>query len=431
MTVHTAIAAAPAQTLRRGACPTLAEPMPTGDGLLARLRPASGRLAPAQFAALAEAAMLHGNGLVEITARGSFQIRGLTPDSAPLLRRAVMAAGIAVAEGLGIERSPLAGNDPDEIADALALADAIRAYGNDLAPALAPKLTLVVDGGGAGLTAAEADLRVTAIAPDRWVISSGARVFGALPQAGIPAAVRKLLFAIAALGPAARARDLPAGLALPQAEPAPLPTPDSRPFIGTRPLRQGFALGFGLPFGQIEAQVLADLARLADALGATALMAAPNRVLIAEGPSEMQALRRQARDAGLVTEPGDPRLAVSACTGSPRCGSGHFGARHLAEVLVALHPELIEGLSLHVSGCAKGCAHPRPADLSLVGEAGSIAIAGGGDTLARLAPEKILPAMARLNTLCRDNRLAGETSAAVLARIGHARLAACLSAEQA
>jgi precorrin-3B synthase len=26
------------------------------------------------------------------------------------------------------------------------------------------------------------------------------------------------------------------------------------------------------------------------------------------------------------------------------------------------------GLSLHVSGCAKGCAHPGPADLTLVGQ---------------------------------------------------------------
>lgn len=430
MTVHTAIAAAPAQTLRRGACPTLAEPMPTGDGLLARLRPASGRLTPAQLVALAEAATRHGNGLVEITARGSFQIRGLTADTAPRLRQAVTAAGIAVAEGLSVEISPLAGNDPDEIADARALRDAIRAYGNDLAGALAPKFTLVVDGGGAGLTARDADLRITAIGPDRWAIASGERVFGALNGAAVPAGVRKLLFAVAALGPAARGRDLPADIALAGAEAVAVPAIDARPVIGTRRLHRGFAVGLGLPFGQVEARTLADLARLAEALGATAMMAAPHRVLLAEGPSEMQALRRQARDVGLVTEAGDARLSVSACPGSPRCASGRMASRNLAEVLVALHPELTEGLSLHVSGCAKGCAHPRPADLSLFGQDGAIAIAAGSAELLRIGSEKILPAMARLAALCRDNRLEGETTASVIARLGHARLAACLAAEQ-
>ena len=63
--------------LRRGACPTLAAPMVTGDGLLVRLRPAGGALSLAQFKALAASAAANGNGVLEITARGNLQIRGL------------------------------------------------------------------------------------------------------------------------------------------------------------------------------------------------------------------------------------------------------------------------------------------------------------------------------------------------------------------
>jgi precorrin-3B synthase len=34
--------------------------------------------------------------------------------------------------------------------------------------------------------------------------------------------------------------------------------------------------------------------------------------------------------------------------------------------------------TLHVSGCAKGCAHPATADITLVGEAGRYALVRGG-----------------------------------------------------
>lgn len=70
---------------RRGACPALSAPMSTGDGLLVRLNPTASGLSPKTLMGLCESALRHGNGIVEITARGSFQIRGLTPTSAILL----------------------------------------------------------------------------------------------------------------------------------------------------------------------------------------------------------------------------------------------------------------------------------------------------------------------------------------------------------
>ena len=60
------------ETLARGACPCLAEPMETGDGLLARIVP-TGLIPIDAFAALCAAARTHGNGQMEITARGSLQ----------------------------------------------------------------------------------------------------------------------------------------------------------------------------------------------------------------------------------------------------------------------------------------------------------------------------------------------------------------------
>ncbi len=67
-------------SMRRGACPGLSAPMATGDGLLARLTPSGSTIALDAFAGLCAAARTHGNGIIEITSRGSIQIRGLSGD---------------------------------------------------------------------------------------------------------------------------------------------------------------------------------------------------------------------------------------------------------------------------------------------------------------------------------------------------------------
>src|ERR1700732_522963 len=86
---------------RRGACPGLSAPMPTGDGLLVRLMPAEPIPLDA-FIGFCEAARQHGNGTIEISARGSLQVRGLTPRSAPLFASAVAELGIVTHEGVPV-----------------------------------------------------------------------------------------------------------------------------------------------------------------------------------------------------------------------------------------------------------------------------------------------------------------------------------------
>ncbi len=55
----------------------------------------------------------------------------------------------------------------------------------------------------------------------------------------------------------------------------------------------------------------------------------------------------------------------------------------------AFRPLAAQGLVAHVSGCAKGCAKPGPADLTLVGREGQYGIVIGGnpsDTLSLQVP---------------------------------------------
>ncbi|MBN9020581.1 MAG: precorrin-3B synthase, partial [Rhizobiales bacterium] len=196
--------------LRRNACPTIAAPMETGDGLLARLPPLGARDAAA-FRAVADAASRFGNGIVEITARGSIQVRGLSPATTPGFAATLAAAGIGDARP-AVHVPPLA-VDPVIASLAAALRAAIEAAG--LGPRLAPKTAVIVDGAGPlPLDGLDGDLRLVLGADEVTLAIGGsattARVLGRVPVDGALDAAVAVLAAMARLGPAARGRDLDA-----------------------------------------------------------------------------------------------------------------------------------------------------------------------------------------------------------------------------
>lgn len=70
-------------------------------------------------------------------------------------------------------------------------------------------------------------------------------------------------------------------------------------------------------------------------------------------------------------------LATDACPGAPFCPQAQAETRAIARELAPR----VRG-SLHVSGCAKGCARYRPADITLVGRDGRFDLVkqgGAGD----------------------------------------------------
>ena len=149
---------------RRGACPALFTPMQTGDGLLARIVPAE-RITPGAFAAFCAAARRHGNGTIEVSARGSLQVRGLTAASAPRFADEVAALGVA-ALSIPVLSDPLP-DDPVALIDAGAMAANLRTAIAQADLALAPKVCVIVDGGGSvHLDALTADVRLRAFARD-------------------------------------------------------------------------------------------------------------------------------------------------------------------------------------------------------------------------------------------------------------------------
>lgn len=374
---------------RRGACPALSAPMQTGDGLLVRLNPVHEGLTPKQLIGLCESAARQGNGIVEITARGSIQIRGLTPDSVGKLAADVNALAIDVRTGVPVEINPLAGLDPTEATDPRPLATAIRSAIDEagLSARLGPKVSVVVESGGQiGLGQVAADIRLTASRRRNatlWRIGIAGNAQTQVPMGaslrGAAGFAVDLLGQIADLGIEARARDL-----VQHADSSSIATPQPMPskaglLIPLNDFRT--ALAIALPFGSVSADMLRTLVETAQSAGVTELRLGPGRMILALCPtvSTAETLRGQAADQGFITDPADPRLGISACPGTPACASGHIPTRNIATEIATTMPDLLAGhAELHVSGCCKGCAHPAPATLTLVGDKNGIGLVANG-----------------------------------------------------
>ena len=400
----------PAQTLstpagsplRRGACPSLSAPMPTGDGLLARLLP-TGTIALDAFRGLCAAARQHGNGIIEITARGSIQVRGLNAASAIRFADAVGGLGIAMADTIPVLSNPLAGLDADEILDAGAIAAALRGAlaRTPLPQHLAPKVSVIVDGGGAiGLGKLVADVRLQAGRTDDQIVfhvaaagdQTTALPLGTVALDDAVEVTLHILDVIARSGHGARARDLVAADAgeafrttiadflISDAPPAGVQKPGEP--IGAHPSRdRTFACGLGLAFGHADATALDKLMQMAAAQGASGVHAAPGRVILIVGLAQQAVAPLTAATEGLgfIVRADDRRRHVFACAGAPICASAHIPARALAPRITEIAASRLgPTFDIHISGCSKGCAHSKRAGLTVVGTSAGCALIAGG-----------------------------------------------------
>jgi precorrin-3B synthase len=173
--------------------------------------------------------------------------------------------------------------------------------------------------------------------------------------------------------------------------------------VGLHQLRDGkTALGIALAFGHAEADALAELARVAAAHGVRSVRPAPDRalMLIGAAPARAAVLAEAAERLGFVARAGDPRRRVAACPGAPACASGFIAARTLAAAIAPQIGGLRDGIAVHVSGCAKGCAHPRPAALTVVGDERGCGLVRNGTARAQpdrhIAPDGLAAEVARI-----------------------------------
>jgi len=346
----------------RGWCPGALRPMASGDGLVVRLRPPLGRLTAAQAAAIAEASVSHGNGILDLSSRANLQLRGVTDSSHAALIESLRRHDL-IDPDIRTEtlrnlivtpfRDPTPKHDPQhqsgESIDALAatLTSALAGL-----PHLPGKFGFALDCGPRPvLTAASADVRVERAADGRLILRPDGYPLGR-PVGDLAAEVRDLVTWFLAAGGVQDGRGRMAALIARGYVP---PGCDTAPAAALPQPAPGLCAAgalVALAFGQMQAATLAALASLGHDIRLT-----PWRMLLLAGAVGLPTL------PGLIIDPADPLLRVTACTGAPGCPQARGETRALARRLA---PHLPQDLHLHVSGCAKGCAHPVAAHLALV-----------------------------------------------------------------
>ncbi|MCK1400714.1 precorrin-3B synthase [Bradyrhizobium sp. 4] len=356
----------------KGWCPGALRPMQSGDGLVVRVRPFGGRLDAAQISGLAHLAERHGNGLVDVTSRANLQIRGVNETSHRLLL-----------EGL----AQLALLDPDADTESRRnilvtpfwrARDATQSLAAELEEALADsslelptKFGFAIDDGTSRVLAGDsADVRIERDHSGALLVRADGDKLGRSVARG-EAVTTALAFADwfvisggARGGRGRMAAHLATGAILPEAlrgeaEPAPI-------MAAARPGLYAQGAMVGVAFGQMAHATLNQFAGCGHALRMT-----PWRMVLSEGKRAMPSA------TGLITEAYDPALRVIACSGAPRCREAHADTRGLA---AALAPNIGAAARLHVSGCAKGCAHSGPAAITLVATGAGFDLVRAGST---------------------------------------------------
>ncbi len=339
----------------QGWCPGAHRPMMSGDGLVVRVRPRLARLDAQQALGLCELAERFGNGTIDLTNRANLQLRGVQEADHQSLLAELSALNLLDAEpGIEVRRnilvSPLyqAGDLTarltQELIDRLA----------EL-PALPAKFGFAVDTGPERLLAADsADIRLET-SPDGLIL----RADGA--ETGRPVtedeAVDKLIalarwFAGNHTTATRRMARTVAATDLPRDWLGAAPGPVGDPLM---PGPCALGVFYGAAFGQLPGRKLRDLI---ESSGASALRVTPWRLILLEAGVALST-------SDFVTDGTDPLMTTDACPGAPFCPQAQAETRDVAR---ALAPH-ISG-SLHVSGCAKGCARMGPAEVTLIGDNG-------------------------------------------------------------
>lgn len=347
----------------KGWCPGAHRPMMSGDGLVVRVRPRLARLTAEQTLGLCALAERHGNGFLDLTNRANLQVRGVAEADHDALLQALARLDLLDADpALESRRNILVTPfwRPGDLTERLtrAVLDALHRL-----PELPAKVGIAVDTGPSPVLGdASADFRFERSADGLVLRGDGsARGRPVTERTAIDALVE-----LAAWFDARRSQDCRrmASVVAREALPADWTASPARPAAG-RPGPGATAIGalLGAPFGHIDAGALARLMRRTDAAG---LRVTPWRLFLIEGAADVET-------DDFITAPRDPLLSADACPGAPFCPQASVETRRLAR---ALAPRL--GGSLHVSGCAKGCARRSAADYTLTGRGGAFDLVKNG-----------------------------------------------------
>ncbi len=344
----------------RGWCPSAHRPMMSGDGLLVRVNPRLGWFSASELRRLCDLAEAYGNGHIDLTRRANIQLRGVSEEAHAALLSDLVAEGLVDASGAReAGRSLVIGSGLVYEPVTLELAERIEA-GLDRYPALPPKVGIAINLGRVLNEGVSGDFRFESSLQGLILRADGvARGRPVTMETAVDALVEMMAWFVESGGAeSGRMRRHVACVSVPEGWQKVAPKDTGGVPV---PARIVGGMLVGVPFGATDA---ATLRRLIDVSGATAIGLTPWRLLRLAGPEALDM-------PGIVTEC-DPLLAVAACPGAPACGQAEVATRDVARALAG------KAQSLHVSGCAKGCARQAVSEVTLVGRNGRFDLVRSG-----------------------------------------------------
>ena len=333
----------------KGWCPGAYRPMLSGDGWVVRVRPWMGELTAAQVEVLCDVSQRYGTGTLELTNRANVQIRGVAEIDHDAVIQALLAAKLLDTDPDHEGRRNLVMTPDWQVGDAThSLASTLMGALVGL-PELPGKFGYVIDTGRtAWVTDAPGDIRFErGIGAELILVADGATAGRLVTPTTALAALKEMVAWFVETGgrkTGRMARHL-------KVQKLPCEwTAIQRRGYDVSPRVNGTVLG--VPFGALDAR---DLVEFVQSATVNVVRILPGRRLLALGYDTVI-------PQGFCTAD-DPFLNIHACTGAPGCPQALGPTREVARALAATLPR---GETLHVSGCAKGCAHPRGADRTLV-----------------------------------------------------------------
>lgn len=330
----------------KGWCPGALRPMLSGDGWVVRVRPFGGRLRRAQADGLASLSAAHGNGLIDLSSRGNIQLRGVREESHAALIEGLRGLRLIDADPDAESRRNIIITpfwQPGEDAEILA-AELTDALAQEKGLGIPGKFGFAIDTGKRPvLQDASADIRIERDAGGGLILVANGLLAGK-PITSTDAVAEAM--ALARWFLETRTTETRMANLVRQTAPKGYFVPRQYSDYVARPGHTPQGALVGLAFGQMKAETLSTLAKHGG------MRMTPWRMLLVESARELPQIN------GIITDANDPLLRVVACVGAPRCAQGLGETRRVARDLA---PHVAAGTLLHVSGCTKGCAHPKSA----------------------------------------------------------------------
>ena len=341
----------------KGWCPTAEQPMASGDGLIVRLRPRYGRLTREAVVSVLELSERFGNTMIDVTSRANLQLRGVSEKNHTELLSALYDLALIDPEqeaqpGRNLILAPywdhgglgekLAGEFYDRLAEL---------------PPLPSKFGFSIDmEGQSSLQNVSADIRLEILdAKTVLIYADGTTAGRAVSKENAVSAMHQLAEWFVRTGGRQAGRMARHLLTQPLPEDWQEVTRSVRQHSLLHPGQIDLGTVVGVPFGQSSASALREL--MNDS-AAAAIRLTPWRSLLLEGVKALQT-------KGFILSPQQNLGQANACSGAPACQAATVETRKFAQILSAKTAK-----SLHVSGCAKGCAFPKTAEITITGHNG-------------------------------------------------------------